>query len=138
MAYKRSFSNKNTPSTSSSNDTVIELDKKKQITVRKFNNVNLVDIREFYIDKDTNEKKPGKKGISLTEDTWLKLVQSSGEVQDALDVLNGVEPSRKKAKQTETGGDIDDGKAEVNDEDQKPDTKEEEEEEEDVSDEDAE
>lgn len=137
MAYKRSFSNKNTSNTSSSNDAVIELDKKKQITVRKFNNVNLVDIREFYIDKDTNEKKPGKKGISLTEDTWLKLVQSSGEVQDALDVLNGVEPSRKKAKQTESNDDdddADDSKSEVNDEDQKSDTKEEE----DVSDEDAE
>ena len=76
MAYKRSFSNKNTSDTSSSNDKVIELDKKKQITVRKFNNVNLVDIREFYVDKDTNEKKPEKKGISLTEDVWLKLVQS--------------------------------------------------------------
>ena len=133
MAYKRSFSNKSTPSTSNSNDTVIELDKKKQITVRKFNNVNLVDIREFYIDKDTNEKKPGKKGISLTEDAWLKLVQSSGEVQDALDVLNGVEPSRKKTKQTENN-DADDSKADVNNEDQKSDTKEEEE----MSDEDAE
>lgn len=138
MAYKRSFSNKNTSNTSSSNDTVIELDKKKQITVRKFNNVNLVDIREFYIDKDTNEKKPGKKGISLTEDAWLKLVQSSGEVQDALDVLNGVEPSRKKAKQNDTNdGDEDESKAEANKEDQKSNTKEEEEEEE-VSDEDAE
>lgn len=135
MAYKRSFSNKSTSNTSSSNDAVIELDKKKQITVRKFNNVNLVDIREFYIDKDTNEKKPGKKGISLTEDTWLKLVQSAGEVQDALDVLNGVEPSRKKAKQTESNDDdADDCKPEVNDEDRESGTKEEE----DVSDEDAE
>lgn len=135
MAYKRSFSNKNTSNTSSSNDAVIELDKKKQITVRKFNNVNLVDIREFYVDKDTNEKKPGKKGISLTEDVWLKLVQSSSDVQDALDVLNGVEPSRKKAKQTENNDDdAADAKAEANNEDQKTDTKEEE----DVSDEDAE
>lgn len=134
MAYKRSFSNKTNSSTSSSNDTVIELDKKKQITVRKFNNVNLVDIREFYIDKDTNEKKPGKKGISLTEDAWLKLVQSSGEVQDALDALNGVEPSRKRAKQTENkDNNIDGDKKEAGDEENKPESKEEEEE----SDEDA-
>ncbi|CUM46360.1 uncharacterized protein AC631_03987 [Debaryomyces fabryi] len=132
MAYKRSFSNKTNPSTSSSNDTVIELDKKKQITVRKFNNVNLVDIREFYIDKDTNEKKPGKKGISLTEDTWLKLVQSSGEVQDALDVLNGVEPNRKRTKQSENNeNDADKKEAAVGD--NKPEAKKEEEE----SDEDA-
>lgn len=132
MAYKRSFSNKTNPSTSSSHDTVIELDKKKQITVRKFNNVNLVDIREFYIDKDTNEKKPGKKGISLTEDTWLKLVQSSGEVQDALDVLNGVEPNRKRTKQSENNeNDADKKEAAVGD--NKPEAKKEEEE----SDEDA-
>lgn len=98
MAYKRSFSAKESSNSSSSNDTVIELDKKKQITVRKFNNINLVDIREFYIDKESNEKKPGKKGISLTEETWLKLIQSAGQVQDALDSLNGVESNRKKSK----------------------------------------
>lgn len=100
MAYKRSFSAKESSNSSSSNDTVIELDKKKQITVRKFNNINLVDIREFYIDKESNEKKPGKKGISLTEETWLKLIQSAGQVQDALDTLNGVESNRKKSKLT--------------------------------------
>lgn len=65
----------------------------------------------------------------------MKLVQSSSDVQDALDVLNGVEPSRKKAKQTENNDDdAADAKAEANNEDQKTDTKEEE----DVSDEDAE
>lgn len=134
MAYKRTSSDKNSANVTSSNDTAIELDKKKQITVRKFNNVNLVDIREFYIDKDTNEKKPGKKGISLTEDAWLKLVHSSGEVQDALDVLNGVEPSRKKTKQTESSdNEADDGNDEVDNKNQKSEAKEE-----DVSDEDAE
>ena len=108
MAYKRAFSKKDNSNASNTNETVIELDKKKQITVRKFNNVNLVDIREFYIDKDSNEKKPGKKGISLTEDAWLKLIESSREVQDALDVLNGVESSRKKTKLTENDDNNDD------------------------------
>ncbi|CUM67094.1 uncharacterized protein PRCAT00004783001 [Priceomyces carsonii] len=76
-------------SSKAADETVIELDKKKQITVRKFNNVNLVDIREFYIDKNTNEKKPGKKGISLTEDSWTKLLEAADQVKEALDKLNG-------------------------------------------------
>lgn len=97
MAFKRSYSKKEAPSnTSSSDDTVIDLDNKKRITVRKFNGVNLVDIREFYVDKDTDEKKPGKKGISLTEEAWLKLIEVSGDVHDALDKLNGVENKRRK------------------------------------------
>lgn len=39
----------------------IKLGKKKQVSVRKFNGVNLVDIREYYEDKATGELKPGKK-----------------------------------------------------------------------------
>lgn len=95
-----SYSN-NAASTSSQNDTVIELDKKKQVTVRQFNGVNLVDIREFYLDKDTKEKKPGKKGISLTEESWLKLIENQYNIQNALDKFNGLggaEPPVKRVK----------------------------------------
>lgn len=63
---------------------VIELDKKKQVSVRKYNGVSLVDIREFYFDKETGEKKPGKKGISLTEDSYWKLVEAQSAIQSAL------------------------------------------------------
>lgn len=70
-------------------EVVVPLDSKKQVTVRKFNNINLVDIREFYEDKVSGEKKPGKKGISLTEDLWKKLVASAPEIQAALDNLKG-------------------------------------------------
>lgn len=103
MAYKRSYSNRGNDSGAAAqggNDTVIELDKKKQVTVRKFNNINLVDIREFFEDRETGEKKPTKKGISLTEESWKKLVSSIGKIQDALDELNGVKPS--KAQKLET------------------------------------
>lgn len=66
------------------NALVIELDKKKQVSVRKYNGVSLVDIREFYFDKETGEKKPGKKGISLTEDSYWKLVEAQSAIQSAL------------------------------------------------------
>ena len=67
----------------------VQLGKRKQVTVRKFNNINLVDIREYYIDKSTGETKPGKKGISLTEDSWNQLIQSQNKIQAALDKLAG-------------------------------------------------
>lgn len=70
-------------------DVVIPLDNKKQVTVRKFNNINLVDIREFYVDKASGEKKPGKKGISLTEEVWKKLIENKDLIDEALDNLSG-------------------------------------------------
>lgn len=93
MAFKRT----KPVATSNVDDVSIELDKKKQVTVRKFNGINLIDIREFYEDKETGEKKPGKKGISLTEETWFKLLESRDKIQSALDDLNE-EPELKKVK----------------------------------------
>ncbi|CAH6723140.1 hypothetical protein CLIB1444_13S01244 [[Candida] jaroonii] len=75
-------------------DVVIPLDSKKQVTVRKFNNINLVDIREFYVDKASGEKKPGKKGISLTEEVWKNLIENKDVIQEALDNLNGGKKAR--------------------------------------------
>lgn len=56
--------------------------------MRRFNNVNLVDIREFYTDAN-GDQKPGKKGISLTEETYFKLIEAHNKIQHALDGLNG-------------------------------------------------
>ena len=86
------------------------MDLKKQVTVRKYNNVNLVDIREFYTDRD-GVKRPGKKGISLTEDTYYKLLEATNKIQNALDDLNGgalnkrvkLDKKRKDMKTTEKG-----------------------------------
>ncbi|KAI5959394.1 uncharacterized protein KGF55_005371 [Candida pseudojiufengensis] len=106
MAYKRSYSKSNQQSSNQDQtqqeETEIILDSKKRVTVRKFNNVNLVDIREYYIDSN-GEKKPGKKGISLTEESYYKLIESHNKIQNALDILNGgsktnKEPVSKKPK----------------------------------------
>ena len=37
---------------------------------------NLIDIREVYLDKNTDTMKPGKKGISLNPEQWRRLVES--------------------------------------------------------------
>merc|ERR1712200_333491 len=41
------------------------LDKDKKVTLKKLNGQVLVDVREFYMDKLSQEMMPGKKGISL-------------------------------------------------------------------------
>ena len=74
------------------------MDLKKQVTVRKYNNVNLVDIREFYTDRD-GVKRPGKKGISLTEDTYYKLLEATNKIQNALDDLNGGALNKREIRQ---------------------------------------
>ncbi|KAJ7462339.1 transcriptional Coactivator p15-domain-containing protein [Mycena galericulata] len=59
------------------------LGKNKRATVRNFKGSTLLDIREFYEDKDTKELKPGKKGISLSLDQWEELKKSA----ETLDLL---------------------------------------------------
>lgn len=97
MAFKR----KAEPAKSGP-EVAIELDKKKQVTVREFNGIKLVDIREFYVDKQSGEKKPGKKGISLTEETWKKLLELQQDINNALEDLGeGSVPPKKKVKEEE-------------------------------------
>lgn len=55
---------------------------KKKVTVRKFKNMKLIDLREYY-QKDGNWL-PGSKGISLTEDQWNVLVSKMVDIGEAL------------------------------------------------------
>ena len=60
-----------------------DLGKNKRVTVRQFRNVNLIDIREYY--KDSNgDLKPGKKGISLTEDMFDSFLSNYKNIDEAL------------------------------------------------------
>jgi len=61
----------------------IDLGTRKRLTVRKFKGKQYVDIREFYEDKETGQKKPGKKGVSLAADEWREVRR----VADAVDRL---------------------------------------------------
>ncbi|KAF8210304.1 transcriptional Coactivator p15-domain-containing protein [Mycena galopus ATCC 62051] len=62
---------------SSDGEKFINLGKNKRATVRSFKGTTLLDIREFYVDKESGESKPGKKGISLTVEQWQELKQAT-------------------------------------------------------------
>lgn len=62
-----------------------QLDKYKRVTVRQFKDKTLIDIREYYTDKNTEMQKPGKKGIALSVEAWKALKG----VMSAVSIRNG-------------------------------------------------
>ncbi|RLN94216.1 hypothetical protein BBJ28_00018702 [Nothophytophthora sp. Chile5] len=66
-------------------ETTFELSAKRRVLVRKWKNVVLVDIREFY-DED-GVAKPSKKGLSLSLEQWHKLVELSDAVSEAIQLV---------------------------------------------------
>ena len=76
-------------------DVVFDLGKNKRVTVRRFRNVNLIDIREYYVDKNTGDMCPGKKGISLTEDLYDELLKHRLNIDDALRRFGSKRPRTK-------------------------------------------
>lgn len=80
---------------------IIELDAKKRVTVKRFMGASLVDIREFYTDKESGEDKPGKKGILLSREVWDKLMDAREEIEATLDELEGGKKEEKKAEEKE-------------------------------------
>lgn len=79
-------------------DAVFDLGKNKRVTVRQFRNVNLIDIREYYMDTSTGEMKPGKKGISLTEDLYDELLKHRLNIDEALRRFGSKRPKTKTVR----------------------------------------
>ena len=72
---KNSYSKPQTskPSGGEDDEPSWDLGKNKWVKVRQFKGQTYVDIREYYVDKDTMDTKPGKKGISLNVQQYQKL-----------------------------------------------------------------
>ncbi|XP_074604572.1 single stranded-binding protein c31A [Brevipalpus obovatus] len=65
-----------------SKDVKFKLSNNRFISVGAFKNKVRVDIREYYLD-DKGEKKPGKKGISLSMEEWEKLKDLISDIDKA-------------------------------------------------------
>lgn len=76
-------------------DAIFDLGKNKRVTVRQFRNINLIDIREYYQDSATGELRPGKKGISLTEDLYDELLKHRLNIDEALRRFGSRRPRTK-------------------------------------------
>lgn len=64
---------------------VVALAPTKRVTVRKWNNATLVDIREYYQNGGEGPYLPGKKGISLSVDQWKALRAKIDEIKPAIE-----------------------------------------------------
>ncbi|CCD23166.1 chromatin-binding transcription coactivator SUB1 NDAI_0B01320 [Naumovozyma dairenensis CBS 421] len=87
----------NGPPTGAS-DAIFDLGKNKRVTVRQFRNINLIDIREYYLDSSSGEMKPGKKGISLTEDLYDELLKHRLNIDEALRRFGSKRPRTKTVR----------------------------------------
>ncbi len=60
-----------------------QLSNNRFITISEFRNKVRVDIREYYLN-DSGEKKPGKKGISLSLEEWNKMKDLMPKIESAI------------------------------------------------------
>jgi hypothetical protein len=65
-------------------ETCWELGSNRKVKLNTFKGKQLIDIREYYEDKETGELKPGRKGIALTVDQWDKLKKYIDAIDEAL------------------------------------------------------
>ena len=66
----------------------IQLSNSRFVTISQFKSQVRVDIREFYLTAD-GERKPGKKGISLSLDEWKKMKSQMKEIEEAIKAQGG-------------------------------------------------
>ncbi|XP_043929376.1 activated RNA polymerase II transcriptional coactivator p15 [Protopterus annectens] len=64
-------------------DNMFQIGKMRYVSVREFKGKVLIDIREYWMDKD-GDMKPGKKGISLSPEQWNQLKDQMSDIDDAI------------------------------------------------------
>lgn len=79
---------KNKSSGDSDESGKFELSKNRFATVSEFKGKVRVDIREYYM-TDEGERRPGKKGISLSMEEWKKLTSQLDDIQKKIKEIGG-------------------------------------------------
>lgn len=75
-------------SSENSGDNSFQLSNNRYLTISEFKNKVRVDIREYYFDS-TGERKPGKKGISLSLEEWNKITENMDQIEQSILVASG-------------------------------------------------
>ena len=75
------------PKKNKDNEYYFDIGKNRRVTVRKFKGNCYVDIREFYEDEN-GEKRPGKKGISLSTEQWNLIKTLLDPIDSQIKALN--------------------------------------------------
>ena len=65
----------------------LQLGPLKYLTVSKFKGSKFVNIRKYYLDKNSGEEKPGKEGLALTPDQFKVLLDNTDQINAAIDGL---------------------------------------------------
>ncbi|XP_064390857.1 activated RNA polymerase II transcriptional coactivator p15-like [Halichondria panicea] len=71
-------------SANGSEEDMIPLSAKRFVSVSNFKGKMLVNIREYYEDKESGETRPGRKGISLSVDQWEALKKAVSTIDERL------------------------------------------------------
>ncbi|KAN0035085.1 hypothetical protein ACTA71_004341 [Dictyostelium dimigraforme] len=82
VVVKKSKTPSSTSSSSSANDKSISLSDKRKILYSNFKGLERIDIREFYEDKSSGELKPSSKGISLTREQFMVILENGDTIKD--------------------------------------------------------
>jgi len=88
MSSKKKSSKASNDSGDESGDNSIKLSNNRYLTVSEFKNKVRVDIREYYLNDD-GERKPGKKGISLSLEEWKKITGNMDKIEKAIKAAAG-------------------------------------------------
>ncbi|VDN06453.1 unnamed protein product [Thelazia callipaeda] len=68
-------------------DEMFELGKMRFVSVRSFKGKALIDIREYYQDKNSGDLKPGRKGISLSAEQYQRLKTIMSDIDEKLSTV---------------------------------------------------
>ncbi|XP_003746678.1 activated RNA polymerase II transcriptional coactivator p15 [Galendromus occidentalis] len=83
-AKKQKTDEEGKPKKNEAGEYVFELSKMRNVSVKEFKGRVLVNIREFYEDKNSGELRPGKKGIALSADQWNRLKEHMNDIDAAI------------------------------------------------------
>jgi hypothetical protein len=86
MTKSNGYNNFITVSNDTEGNPYLRLGARKRITIKEWKRIVLIDFREYFTNAE-EEERPGKKGISLTEEQWKVLKASMETIDQAINKM---------------------------------------------------